>query len=341
MPEGAFDNKICTRVLKEDLNLHTLDENVFLYYALWELHKGKTVDRLRKCVMQYLRIRNYLFHISVQQKTVKGLDYFQEMHYNISSELSHANIENFWENAIREQLQNQNLHKIEFRSSISDSYSSFKREVMDFLKAYEKILKENYCEYNGKDYIPQRRIPQVGLIIHFLKRPDKTVPEKCFVNGKVNCSYYYFGKLQKEYENQIDVFIKLRTEFRELSRYLVGIDAASLENSTPVWVFAPIYEKARDSSIDPIGRANRYGDYTQSLGFTFHAGEDFRHILSGLRRIDEAVEHLKFHAGDRIGHGIALGMPPRKWKNQNPVIIIPQIEALENYLWAYDALSKK
>lgn len=33
-------------------------------------------------------------------------------------------------------------------------------------------------------------------------------------------------------------------------------------------------------------------------------------------------------------------MIPRKWKNQNPVIIIPQIEALENYLWAYDMLSR-
>jgi len=120
----------------------------------------------------------------------------------------------------------------------------------------------------------------------------------------------------------------------------VGIDAASLENSTPVWVFAPIYENARDSSIEQIGRKHKYGDYVQSLGFTFHAGEDFRHILSGLRRIDEAVEYLKFHAGDRIGHGIALGISPRKWKSQNPVIIIPQIEALENYLWAYDTLSK-
>ena len=52
------------------------------------------------------------------------------------------------------------------------------------------------------------------------------------------------------------------------------------------------------------------------------------------------MDYLKFHAGDRIGHGIALGISAREWKNQNPVIIIPQIEALENYLWAYDTLSK-
>ena len=125
-----------------------------------------------------------------------------------------------------------------------------------------------------------------------------------------------------------------------MTKYLVGIDAASLENSTPVWVFAPIYEQARDSRIEPIGWDSERGQTMQSLGFTFHAGEDFRHILSGLRRIDEAVEHLKFHAGDRIGHGIALGISPQLWKRQNPVIIIPQMEALENYLWAYDLLRR-
>lgn len=340
LPQAPYCDRLCMKIFGEDMNLHTLDENVFLYYALSDMihHKGNMGER-QKGIMQYLRFRNYLFHISVQQKTIKGLDYFQQAHYSVNSALNHANIDSFWEKAIREQLQNQDLQKIEFRSSMPKSAKQFRKEVLDFLKAYQKILIEDYCILNGEEYVPYRKIPQVGLVIHFLKRPDDSVPEKCFQNGKDDCSYLLFGRRQKEYEEQIEAFIRLRTDFMELSRYLVGIDAASLENSTPVWVFAPIYENARDSSIERIGRKSRIGNYMQSLGFTFHAGEDFRHILSGLRRIDEAVEHLKFHAGDRIGHGIALGISPRKWKSQNPVIIIPQIEALENYLWAYDMLS--
>ncbi len=341
--QKAFSSeRFCTSILNEDSELHTMDENVFLYYALYMMMNEKMAWDMKQCMMQYLRVRNYLFHVSVQQKTIKGLDYFQQEHYSVNSALSHANIKNFWEIAMREQLQNQDLFKVEFRSSIPVSYAKCKMEILSFLKAYQKILKEDYSYYDDekKEYILYRKIPQVGLVIHFLKKPDASVPEKCFQNGKADCSYFHFGKLQQRYKQQIENLIQLRTEYSELSRYLVGIDAASLENSTPVWVFAPIYEKARDSSIEKIGRRNEYGDYTQSLGFTFHAGEDFRHILSGLRRIDEAVEHLKFHAGDRIGHGIALGISAREWKNQNPVIIIPQIEALENYLWAYDTLSK-
>lgn len=341
--QKAFSReKLCISILNENSGLHTTDENVFLYYALYRMMKDEMDDDMKQCMMQYLRVRNHLFHVSVQQKTIKGLDYFQQAHYSVNSALNHVNIKNFWEAAIREQLQNRDLYKVEFRSSIPVKEAECKKEIRNFLEAYQKILREDYCYYDEEkeEFIPYRKIPHVGLVMHLLKRPDMSAPEKCFQNGKADCSYFHFGKLQKEYRMQIENLIHLRTQYNELSRYLVGIDAASLENSTPVWVFAPIFEGARDSSVDQIGRNYEYGDYNQSLGFTFHAGEDFRHILSGLRRMDEAQEYLKFHAGDRIGHGIALGISAREWKRQNPVIIIPQIEALENYLWAYDMLSK-
>ena len=348
LPKDIFDGKFSTLVLENDIEIHTLDENIFLYHVLRILLDDETdIQRpvrqkngqyeidIKRCIMQYLRVRNYLFHKSVQQKTIKGLDYFQQEHYRVNSALNHANINNFWETALREQLQNGDLCKIEFRTSMSEVYSEFKKDVVHFLKAYHKIVMEDYCK-NG---IPYKRIPQAGLIVHLLKREDETALEKCFHNGRMDCSYFQFGQLQQSYCRQIDAFTQLRSEFAELSKYLVGIDAASLENATPVWVFAPVFEKARDSSIDLIGRSAHDRNYMQSLGFTFHAGEDFRHILSGLRRIDEVAEHLKFHAGDRIGHGIALGIQPQKWREQNPVVILPQLEALENYLWAYDTLS--
>ena len=348
LSKDIFDGKFSTLVLENDIEIHTLDENIFLYHVLRILLDDETdIQRpvrqkngqyeidIKRCIMQYLRVRNYLFHKSVQQKTIKGLDYFQQEHYRVNSALNHANINNFWETALREQLQNGDLCKIEFRTSMSEVYSEFKKDVVHFLKAYHKIVMEDYCK-NG---IPYKRIPQAGLVVHLLKQEDETALEKCFHNGRMDCSYFQFGQLQQSYCRQIDAFTQLRSEFAELSKYLVGIDAASLENATPVWVFAPVFEKARDSSIDLIGRSAHDRNYMQSLGFTFHAGEDFRHILSGLRRIDEVAEHLKFHAGDRIGHGIALGIQPQKWREQNPVVILPQLEALENYLWAYDTLS--
>ncbi len=72
-------------VLENDSEIHTLDENIFLYHVLRILLEDETdiqqpvsqkddqkeVD-IKRCIMQYLRVRNYLFHKSVQQKRLKG-----------------------------------------------------------------------------------------------------------------------------------------------------------------------------------------------------------------------------------------------------------------------------
>lgn len=47
--------------------------------------------------------------------------------------------------------------------------------------------------------------------------------------------------------------------------------------------------------------------------FTYHAGEDFFHLLSGLRTICEVVFFLDFDYHCRIGHASAAGVDPLKW----------------------------
>lgn len=49
---------------------------------------------------------------------------------------------------------------------------------------------------------------------------------------------------------------------------------------------------------------------------------------------------MKFHAGDRIGHGTALGISPERWRHYNPFVVLPRSEALDNYIWAYHVLSR-
>mgnify|MGYP002511990461 CR=1 FL=1 len=336
-------------------DIHTSDENIFLFYAMKylseqeEKHFPEEGRQTAEWILQYLRIRNYVFGCTVQKKTIRGLDYFQQKYYGKDSGMNKfggriAGIgkmgeENtiYWEQAMRKQFQNRYLKKIEFRASINKNENYFRRDVRAFLEAYRNIIEEDYCVKEEGMYKVCREIPRVGLIFHFIKRKDETIPEKCFLDGVEEREKILFGALEKEYDEAVELMRKLREEIPGLDRFIVGIDAASLENSTPVWAFAKVYNKARDSSIEKIGY-ERIG--TQSLRFTFHAGEEFRHILSGLRRVDEAVTFLKFHAGDRIGHGTALGIVPEQWRRVNPFVVLPRIEALENYIWAYYVLSQ-
>ena len=69
------------------------------------------------------------------------------------------------------------------------------------------------------------------------------------------------------------------------------------------------------------------------LRTTVHAGEDFVHLLTGLRRLDEAVGYLGLVEGDRIGHGLALGLDPVMWARRTERIVQTKEERLFDLLW--------
>lgn len=351
--EEALQCGITHSMVREIGNLHTSDEELFLFWVTPVLLKygdDTGMARARKLYLNYLRIKNFFYGLIVQQKTVHGLDYFSLQYYRNNSLANKATALTAgmekWERAIREQLQNEDLKKLELRASIDNNENEFRATVKNFLTAYRKILRESYCiklkKEEGEGYKPCRTFPRVGLVLHLLKKEQGYFPEKCAWIGSEDVTYLQYGKICEAYKQQIEILKMVRQgeDGQALDKYLVGLDVASLENAIPTWVFSKVYDRARDSKDEPLKIGiSQYPDF-QSLGFTFHAGEDYRHLLSGLRRIDEVIRHLKFHAGDRIGHGVALGISPDKWYQENSTVIIPRIEVLDNYLWAYDLLSR-
>lgn len=357
LPKQPEGRTVMQEIFQVPAQVHTSDEHIFLFYGMKFLKEqqekeqaGEEEQRLLRYLLQYLRIKNYVFGRTVQKKTVRGLDYFQKEFYQKNSRLNgfYGRMAGrreaadgrtaYWELAMRKQFQNRDLKKIEFRASIDETDGKFQKSVRAFLEAYRNVIREDYCRRRADgSYEVIRAFPRVGLVFHLIKSKDELAPEKCFLDGQEQKEKLQFGLLEESYQEKILRMRKLRDGIEGLDRYIVGLDAASLENATPTWVFVSAYEKARDSSLEQIGYD---GLGRQSLRFTFHAGEEFRHILSGLRRMDEAVTFLKFHAGDRIGHGTALGISPEEWGKYCPFVVMPRIEALENYLWAYYVLSQ-
>jgi hypothetical protein len=73
--------------------------------------------------------------------------------------------------------------------------------------------------------------------------------------------------------------------------------------------------------------------------FTYHAGEDFGHIVSGIRAIHEAVVFLDFDAGCRIGHGTASGLDPKSWwQAVGGYVVMPAEERLDDLVFAREML---
>lgn len=343
----SFHDPYIRETLGLPASFPTTDENLVLYTVFQSLFSFTSeedtmhIAATRTLLLDYLRIKNCAYTWLVQPKQENGLDFFQSLHYDNSASAlwlaGSLRAQGKWERAIREQVQNPTMMKIEFKARIDKQEAAFHLLVKHFLEDYRKILRENYCrETEPGRYTPLRPFPRVALVFHLIKQEQNRYPLPC-----AQAYHLQYGELYHDYRLQVEHLKNLRRKRwgpRQVSldRYLVGLDVASLENAVPTWVFHDIYEEARDSKHEPL-----YADSAfQSLGFTFHAGEDFRHLLSGLRRIYEVVYHLKFHAGDRIGHGIALGLDVDLWYQKNQTIIIPRIEALENYLWVHHLLAE-
>jgi len=164
-----------------------------------------------------------------------------------------------------------------------------------------------------------------------------------------NPTYRKYPIYPKAFNKQGEVTPKSIRKFDEIkyydyiNQYIGGIDAAGREFLTPPEVYAPIYRHFKQSigtSGKVLKRDYPYIEPEQleeiDFKYTYHVGEDFRDILGGLRAIFEAVLFLDLKNGNRIGHGLALGIDPKEFlNNRNYEIKLTKMEALDNAIFAY------
>ena len=187
----------------------------------------------------------------------------------------------------------------------------------------------------------QCAFPVVGIVFHFIKTEylDNRIGDMCWLQYSeewdgISKHLLVWRKKLVECAQCIE---ELRSSIPYLSEYIVGIDAASEENSTEPWIMSAVYKAVRNKNITKALIQDQKLKFHRidNLGFTYHVGEEFRHVLSGLRHIDEVIEEFNYKAGDRLGHAIALGEDIGLWIKNNEVITIPAMEWMENLLWLW------
>jgi len=155
------------------------------------------------------------------------------------------------------------------------------------------------------------------LVAHFIKEEDKPSP----------LSRIRHEKLRYKLNKRACVLAQMIESKQPNVDKIVGIDAASSEFDADPEVFAPIYRYLRRSSINH---------------FTYHAGEDFYHILGGLRAIYEAITFLELSYGDRIGHGVAAGANIKYFLEiMGDKMYIEQGNYMSDLIFAYDLITNK
>ena len=348
--------------------LNTNSEIVLLFLSFLHLKRYCLTEDLH-FFLQYVRCKNLFLSRGRHYSNIEGLAFFQKKYRIAAGEFQKEAKDTVQRGKFifKSLSANPYLKKLEIRitpslctvpnplhfetdASISNTKNKNLNKIRNLLLSfkcayYGDTPPRDLCDCKNDKDMCQKKIPTLGVVFHFTKKEflyDR-VGNDCWLlqsNGTINQTEH-ISAYRESMIRTAKVIEEIRSEIPRLGEYLVGIDAASEENTMEPWVFAPVYREIRRKGVTkPVVHYGENGTLKrlQNIGFTYHVGEEFRHLLSGLRHIDEVITHFHYKAGDRLGHAIALGVDVEHWINRNEAVTIPRLEHLENLLWMWGNL---
>lgn len=292
-----------TRVLGEELPVLQLE--CYFYVKVLDYIAGHEADdTLIGLFHYYLLILGLTNRMLVQQPQCFGFEEFQKYTMNGFREFSEEEYMRRFSQMAGNELSN--IRLLEGRFSPKDELAKDLDLLGKIYRGWEELgkLQDRAGKPNS----------ELKLIAHFIKQPDKNRDD-----------FIRFKNLRTSLRQKSTVLAELHDGNTKESKKVVGIDAAASEFDTPPEVFATSFRFLRERGYQH---------------FTYHAGEDFFHILSGLRAMYEAVDYLRMQRGDRIGHGTACGVSPDVWRdNIGERLLIRQGEYLDDLIFSFHLIS--
>lgn len=262
---------------------YSLNQELLLYVMVIKLLKKNRSISVASLFHHYLLIKGLVHRFAVMQHSQTGFSQFQL----ITSNSFRWGVEKYYKKRFM-QLGGSNqkcfVKHIEGRFSPKETVGENRKLLKRIISGFQQAVEE--CP----DTLEQT---QLSLIAHFIKKPESSKDKERGIR-------HYF--LRKELKRKAIALITLiKKNPHSLGCKIKGVDAAASEFDAGPEVFAPIFRSIRNAGIEHV---------------TYHAGEDFRHLVSGLRTIFEALEFLDMKSGDRLGHCTALGVDPGLWKEK-------------------------
>lgn len=277
---------------------------------------------------QVIRVRCLFYRHLVQRPLTPGLQWFVRFFRRMKPTRLGLGPVLLSKTAARLSGEELGLQSLEIRVAPDADYSKFHREV------------KKLC-------LARRPKPlEIGVVIHLTRdrggewfegkptahwassEADPRIWEKAR-----NTTGYRYGRFYGERKKEALAAGRLLREHPQSLKVIRGLDLCTDEAGVPTWVMAPLLRYIRGAGRQASAALNEERDV--SLRTTPHAGEDFVHLMSGLRRLDEALDYLGLKEGDRLGHALSLGVEPRTWAQRAGRIPMPEEERLFDLVWEW------
>lgn len=283
---------------------------------------------------QYVRVRCLLYRHVTQRPMTPGLQWFVRF-YGRSGPLRRAmSVRTQAELAASTGGAGRGLRHLEFRTSPGNSLA----EILALVHEVEEVA----CSWRRRG---EQNYPNVGLIFHFTKdRGGDSIrgapighgwsshadPNHRIRHLRGNQAGYRFCDFYRNRRRGAFALERLLLTRPWALEVVRGIDVCTDELGVPNWVMAPLVSRVKTAARQASATLSReFGVSVPPLRTTVHAGEDFVHLLTGLRNLDDAMRCYKIAEGDRIGHALALGVDPDDWTARAGRIAM----TLEERLW--------
>ncbi|WP_404372858.1 hypothetical protein ACIHQR_17870 [Corallococcus coralloides] len=293
----------------------------------------KEDEAFARLFWQVMRIRCLTYRSLVQRPMTAGLLWF--IRFSGRLQLAHGPLR-----SVRSEVSydvaggGQSIASLEIRSSSKKTASRLAEELWALTYSWRHVLeKTSSGDTAGSP-------PEFGVVLLLKKERD---PTHAWEEGhplaygmETHAEPHPLHRPQRggrfagyfvEQSAHIRSLVDLLRAIPQLPWLVRGLDVAADELSVPTWVLAPMYRAVRRGAARSAMSAGMR--VPPPLRMTAHVGEDFRHLLEGLRRIYECTQYLLDRAGGRLGHAIALGLDPQQWAESVGAVMMPA----EDRLW--------
>ncbi len=262
----------------------------------------------------YLLIQSLLNRLLVQQAEQNGFDQFERITRNAMRDFSEESYYHRRFNQV-EGMYSEDVAFLEGRFAPKDKGMKMYNLLRTIEKEYDNYSRGKDRSNPGITAGEEKKRMEMKLVGHFIKKKV----------GRYSCCQHY--QLRESLEKQARLLIEMRSMKPAFKEMIVGCDAAGNELHAPPEVFAPVFRRMRDSEMS---------------NFTFHVGEDFNHIVSGIRAVYETVCFLELCDGNRLGHATALGLEPLLWKRRiGEKIVMRRANHLDDLVFTWKLLKNK
>lgn len=327
---------------KEEMCAYSLlsGERYILYSILTNIYKGEYNDGgVATLLYVYLLVKNEIRHEINQLNDTVGFANF-----------------NFYEE--RKLIFTKSFPEYK-KAAIHLAVASFFSESPDGSRYHETRITPEVSD-DGQDNVVEKNIAEIDFndnaigdsmfrtsgeadnsrwdyryIYHFIKEQDNTKEDDL---GKMVRHHSLRERVKAQALGVFDLRNSLQKNNRGVyyADRIVGIDAANSEIAARPEVFAQAFRFLRRHQIN-----KKELHCPADLGITYHVGEDFMDIVDGLRAVDEAICFLQLQKGDRIGHGLVLGVDVDDYYHiRNHTIAMSLQMQMDNAAWLWKRLTQ-